>query len=175
MATFDAGPGTAAPCRRTHPDGGGVEPIGRVNALENRRRNMPFNNALAKLALAGLFSAAIAMPGFAQDAAHPDADNTKVNRRDRSKAEPTADQGKNNKTDRELMKDIRRALVEDKSLSSSAHNVKVIAQGGKVTLKGPVQSEDEKRAVEEKAAGVAGQGNVTNQLTVKAAKAKKTS
>ena len=83
---------------------------------------------------------------------------TRVNRRDRSKTEPTADQAKNNQSERELMKNIRRALVEDKSLSSSAHNVKVIAQGGKVTLKGPVKSEDEKRAVEEKAAGVAGQG-----------------
>ena len=99
-------------------------------------------------------------------------DNTKANQRDRSKAEPTADQGKNNTTDRDLMKKIRKSLMDDKSLSTYAHNVKVIAQDGKVTLKGPVRSEDEKRAVEQKASEVAGAGNVTDELTVKPAKKK---
>ncbi len=48
------------------------------------------------------------------------------------------------------------ALVKDKSLSTYAHNVKIIVQDGIVTLKGPVRSEEEKRAVEEKAAEAAG-------------------
>jgi osmotically-inducible protein OsmY len=103
----------------------------------------------------------------------PAADNTKANKRDRSKAEATADQGKNNTTDRELMRKVRRALMEDKSLSTYAHNVKVIAQNGKVTLKGPVHSEEEKRVVEQKATEVAGEGNVTSEITIKAARAKK--
>lgn len=51
-------------------------------------------------------------------------DNTKVNKRDRSRSEPTADQGKNNASDRETMRKIRRALMDDKSLSTYAHNVK---------------------------------------------------
>jgi osmotically-inducible protein OsmY len=106
----------------------------------------------------------------AQEPQAPAADNTKVNKRDRSKAEPTADQAKDNASDRELMQNIRKALMDDKSLSTSAHNVKVIAEHGKVTLKGPVQSEEEKQAVEQKAADVAGAGNVTNELTVKAKK-----
>lgn len=97
-------------------------------------------------------------------------DNTKVNKRDRSAGAPTADQGKNNSGDLDLMKKIRKSLVDDKSLSTYAHNVKVIAQDGKVTLKGVVRSEDEKHAVEQKAADVAGAGNVTNELTVKAKK-----
>src|SRR5437868_4734244 len=80
------------------------------------------------------------------------ADNTKVNQRDRSQTEPTADQQKESKSDRELARQIRRSLVQDKALSTSAHNVKVIAQNGMVTLKGPVKSEDEKQAVEAKAA-----------------------
>lgn len=134
---------------------------------------MRLNRMLARLACVCLFSAAVAIPGFTQEAARPDADNTKVNKRDRSKSEPTADQGKNNQSDRELMRNIRRALLDDKSLSSNAHNAKIIAQGGKVTLKGPVRSEEEKRTVEEKATAIAGQGNVTNNLTVKAARAKK--
>jgi osmotically-inducible protein OsmY len=64
------------------------------------------------------------------------------------------------------MKEIRRAVVKDKSLSTNAHNVKVIASGGKVTLKGPVQSEEEKKAVEAKATQVAGAENVTSEITV---------
>lgn len=103
----------------------------------------------------------------------PASDNTKINKRDRSKAESTADQGKNNVSDREIMQKIRKAIVDDKSLSTYAHNVKVIAQNGKVTLKGPVRSEEEKKAVEDKAAEVAGAGNVTNELTIKAARSKK--
>src|SRR5262245_25691187 len=79
-------------------------------------------------------------------------DNTKVNKRDRAQSEPTADQGKNNGSDLDIMQKIRRSVGSDKSLSSYAHNVKIIAQNGKVTLKGPVRSEEEKRAIEQKAA-----------------------
>ena len=84
------------------------------------------------------------------------ADNTKINQRYREKAQPTADQQKENKSDRELARQVRRALVEDKSLSTYAHNVKVIARDGSVTLKGPVRSIEEKQAVEAKAAEAAG-------------------
>lgn len=104
------------------------------------------------------------------NAQQPQPDNTRNNERDRAKSEPTADQAKNNLSDRELMRNIRKALVDDKSLSTYAHNVKVIAQNGKVTLKGPVRSEDEKNTIEQKASEVAGSGNVTNELTVKPAK-----
>jgi hyperosmotically inducible protein len=100
-------------------------------------------------------------------------DNTKVNTRDRKPTAVTADQQKNNKTDLETTRQIRKALVADKSLSTYAHNVKVVTQNGKVTLKGPVRSEDEKKAVEAKAAEVAGAGNVTNQISIAKAKAKK--
>ncbi len=87
-------------------------------------------------------------------AARPD--NTKVNQRDRNQVEPTADQQMENKSDRELARQIRRALVKDKSLSTYAHNIKVISQGGVVTLKGPVHSDQEKQAIEAKAAEVVG-------------------
>lgn len=93
-------------------------------------------------------------------------DNTAVNKRDRSATEKTADQQKENKSDRELAKNIRRAIVSDKSLSTYAHNVKVVVEHGAVTLKGPVRSEDEKSAVEAKAKGAAGGANVTNELSV---------
>jgi hyperosmotically inducible periplasmic protein len=83
-------------------------------------------------------------------------DNTKVNKRDREKTEPTAEQQKENKSDRQLARQVRRALVKDKSLSTYAHNIKVIARDGVVTLKGPVRSDEEKQAVEAKAAEAAG-------------------
>ena len=94
------------------------------------------------------------------------ADNTKVNARDRAKGAATADQQKDNAGDRELAQKIRRALMQDKSLSSYAHNVKVIVQGGDVTLKGPVRSADEKHTVEAKAVEVAGAGHVTNHISI---------
>jgi osmotically-inducible protein OsmY len=56
--------------------------------------------------------------------------------------------------------------MKDKSLSTYAHNVKVITQNGMVTLKGPVKSEEEKQAVETKAAQVAGADKVTSQIQV---------
>ena len=98
------------------------------------------------------------------------ADNTKTNQRDRNANEPTADQQKENRSDRDLTQQIRRAIVKDKSLSTYAHNVKIIAQNGVVILKGPVRSDDEKRAIEAKAAEIAGQDKVTSQLDVKAKK-----
>ena len=94
-------------------------------------------------------------------------DNTKANKRDRSASEPTADQAKENATDREIMQKIRQAIVGDESLSTYAHNVKVIAENGKVTLKGPVHTDEEKRSIEAKAVEVAGIGNVVNKITVK--------
>ena len=83
-------------------------------------------------------------------------DNTAKNQRDRNQSEATADQQKENKSDIELARQIRQALVNDKSLSTYAHNIKVIAQNGEVTLKGPVKSAEEKQAIEAKAAEVAG-------------------
>ena len=97
----------------------------------------------------------------------PAADNTKTNERDRSANEPTADQQKDTRSDRDITQQIRRSIVNDKSLSTYAHNVKVITQHGQVTLKGPVRSEDEKKAIEAKAAEVAGENKVSSELNVK--------
>lgn len=97
----------------------------------------------------------------------PQPDNTKVNQRDRNSNEPTADQQKMNPSDRDTTKQIRQSIEKDKSISTYGHNVKVITQNGMVTLKGPVRSEEEKKAIEAKAAEVAGPDKVTNQLEVK--------
>jgi len=94
-------------------------------------------------------------------------DNTKVNERDREKGAVTADQAKNGASDREIMQKIRKAVMDEKTLSTYAHNVKIISQNGKVTLKGPVRSEEEKKTIEQKATDIAGAGNVTNEITIK--------
>ncbi len=73
---------------------------------------------------------------------------------------------KMSKADRELTQKIRKAVVSDKSLSVAAHNVHIGAQDGAVTLMGKVKSDDEKKAIEDKATEIAGAGKVTDQLTV---------
>lgn len=114
-----------------------------------------------------VLSAGLAVPSTMPAAQNRPPDNTAVNKQDRDSARPTADQANNNMSDRDMMRHIRNDVVHDKSLSSYGHNVKIIASHGKVTLRGPVHSEDEKRAVEEHARRYAGDGNVTNELTVK--------
>jgi len=113
---------------------------------------------LLSLALAS--SAAAQQPPTKSTEAPPD--NTKVNR----PGEVTATSQANGKHDIAITRDIRRAIVADKGLSTYAHNVKVITNKGFVTLKGPVRSEDEKKAVEAKAIEVAGREHVANELTI---------
>ncbi len=110
---------------------------------------------------------AVAMTSTAQEPKTSEPDNTRVNKRDKSRSEPTADDQKNNKSDRQMTKEIRRAIVSDKSLSTYAHNIKIISQNGSVTLKGPVRSEEEKKLIEAKAAEIVGPDKITNELSIK--------
>ena len=82
---------------------------------------------------------------FCQDHTAP-ADNSAQNKAHSN----TAEQQSEATSDRMLTKKIRQSLVADKSLSTYAHNVKIITKDGMVTLKGPVQSEDEKSAIASK-------------------------
>jgi osmotically-inducible protein OsmY len=92
----------------------------------------------------------------------PKSDNTAVNKN----TNPSADQQKETAADRTLSQQIRKAVVADKSLSTYAHNVKIISINGTVTLRGPVRSEAEKASIEAKAKQVAGVSAVDNQLTI---------
>jgi osmotically-inducible protein OsmY len=122
------------------------------------------HRAHAGVAAVGLWlSLALAVPIAAQAP-----DNTKANKADQL----SADTQKNNKNDLAITRDIRRAIIADKNLSTYAHNVKVITEKGEVTLKGPVRSEEERKTIEAKAIEVAGQGRVANELTVAPPKAK---
>ena len=110
---------------------------------------------------------AIATAGAAQNPS-PDADNTKMNKRDQRAGAKTADQQKMNAADQELTRSIRAAIIADKSLSMYAHNIKIISQDGMVTLKGPVKSDAEKKTVMAKAVEVTHSADkVTDQISVK--------
>jgi len=106
------------------------------------------------------------LAGPVQQDQQPAPDNTKTNQGDANNGAATADQQKMNPADRTTTKQIRSALMEDKTLSTYAHNIKIITQDGHVTLKGPVRTEDERTAIGEKASQVAGAGNVRNHLTI---------
>jgi len=116
-----------------------------------------------------LFCCMLVTASYAQDVnqAPVQPDNTQVNMRDRNANEATADQQENNEGDREMTKEIRKSIMDDKSLSSYAHNIKIISQDGNVTLKGPVRSGQEKKTVLDKAISVAGNADkVTDQISI---------
>lgn len=119
--------------------------------------------------LSGLLMATAAF-SLPQSSVGQNPDNTGMNRADRNSDQTNAGQQQKDRADRNLTKEIRRAIVGDKTLSNEAHNVKVVARDGQVTLKGLVQSEREKRTVEAKAVEVAGQDKVVNELMIKPSK-----
>jgi osmotically-inducible protein OsmY len=120
--------------------------------------------ASAALAISWLPGAPSAAQAFAQTGATQTApDNSNQNK---NHAE-TADNQTNAKSDRLTTQKIRKAIIADKTLSTYAHNVKIITADGLVTLKGPVQSEDERQKIVSDAAGVVSADKITNELTVK--------
>lgn len=120
--------------------------------------------ALSFLCVKGL------MAEDAMNTAAPDktekADNSARNTRERDAAEKDPTDQKGNAADIAITQKIRRALTDDKALSTYAHNVKIITQDGVVNLKGPVRNAEEKKAVEGKASQVAGADKVKSQLEI---------
>jgi len=94
--------------------------------------------------------------------------NSGINARDRHDATLTPENQKNNKSDLEITKAVRRSLVnKTNELSTAAKNIKVITVNGKVTLRGPVNSEEEKAKINRLAKEAAGEATVEDQLEVK--------
>ena len=89
-----------------------------------------------------------------------------ANYRDRIAEEVTADQQGQGKSDLQITQDIRKAIMEEKSFSMDAHNVKIITQHGVVTLKGPVRSEHEREMIQSIAYRVVGMNNIQNEIVV---------
>lgn len=92
-----------------------------------------------------------------------DADNAVRNADNRSLT--AADQG-NSTADVKLTQEIRQGVMAAAGLSTNARNVKIITAKGRVTLRGPVASLEEKNLVGQIANGAAGVANVDNQIEV---------
>lgn len=97
-----------------------------------------------------------------------DVDNSQQNRRDRDGRTqlPTA-QG-NSRDDVRITREIRQSVVSStNNFSVMAHNVKIITLDGRVTLRGPVKTDEEKSGIAGIARGIAGPNNVNDLLEVK--------
>jgi osmotically-inducible protein OsmY len=96
-------------------------------------------------------------------------DNTAVNQRDTAAHAKTPIDQNENQADVNVTAQIRRQVLDVKDLSIDARNAKIITADGKVTLRGPVKSPEERDTLDRIARDVAGDGNVDNQLEVAAA------
>jgi osmotically-inducible protein OsmY len=106
-----------------------------------------------------------ATSAFAQDASK--VDNTRINQRDRQGANTTPFDQPNDAEDIKVAAAVRKAIMDDDSLSTTAHNVKFVASDGTVILRGPVKNDAEKARVESIVKGVPGVATVQNQLDTK--------
>jgi hyperosmotically inducible protein len=132
--------------------------------IEVDRSSLKFQRWLLPLGVLALSMSLMAsLAPHRHDALYPAADNT-----DKSEdpAGATADQEKMSPADRAITQEIRKAIHRDRSLSIYGRNIKIFLQEGKVTLRGPVRSEEEKGNLDAKASSVAGQENVSNLLEV---------
>ena len=93
------------------------------------------------------------------------ADNTGVNERDRDHTAKTPIDQKENKQDINVTAEIRKRVVAS-DMSTDAKNVKIITENGRVTLRGPVKTSDEKKKIEAIATDVAGADKVDDQLEI---------
>jgi len=94
-------------------------------------------------------------------------DNTGRNVRDRGGATLTPGDQAENKADLTLTQRIRKAIMADKALSTTAKNIKIITVNGLVTLRGPVNNPQEREKIVAKAQDMAGVDKVDNQLEIK--------
>jgi len=87
----------------------------------------------------------------------PEAVSTPAPKSDKSKLDAQTEQ----------MRQIRKRIVEDKNLSTAAHNVMLkVTDDGKAHISGTVRSDAEKTAVENHAAAIVGKDNVMSGLDI---------
>ena len=113
-----------------------------------------------------LLAAVLVAPVGAALAQTPDNSKSNASPVNSSDSSSVADGQKNNSLDLKLTQSIRQRVMADRSLSTDAHNVKIVAVNGYVTLNGVVRSDSEKASVEAKAIQVAGPDKVNDDLQV---------
>ena len=144
---------------------GGVNTVNFVSSLAAMRRRPTIN--MKRITISILCLSAVALSAFAEDNSTP-ADNSGRNARDRSDETQTSGDQSNSSPDIKTTAAIRRAIMHDDSLSMMAKNVKIIADNGAVTLRGPVKSAAEKTKIAQLAQNAAQGAKIDNQLEVKA-------
>ncbi|MEO7934156.1 MAG: BON domain-containing protein [Chthoniobacterales bacterium] len=137
--------------------------VGVVYAEDNTNKAVPTTNS--DTTAPGVSSADKSAED--QPDAPKDKDNTAQNQRDKSGETLTPEDQSNTPEDIQLTAAIRRSLVKDDALSMNAKNIKVITIQGAVTLRGTVNSEDEKNKIAATAKGVQGIKELKNELEVK--------
>jgi hyperosmotically inducible periplasmic protein len=120
---------------------------------------------MRRIGLAAL-ALVLSAPAWVGAEAGHEADNTGKNVRDREERTLTPMDQSNKKEDVDVTANIRKALMDDDTLSTNARNVKIITRDGIVTLRGPVESEQERVAIARTAQSVAGVRRVDNQLEI---------
>lgn len=123
---------------------------------------------MKKITLTLLLASAFTLSAIAEEKTA--ADNTAKNERDSSGETKTSGDQSNSPEDIKITAAIRRAVVAEGSLSMTAKNVKIITTGGMVTLRGPVDTAEEKATIARLAKSAAGDAKIDNQLEVKASK-----
>ncbi|WP_116810136.1 BON domain-containing protein [Steroidobacter cummioxidans] len=128
---------------------------------------MPTSFSFSTALLAGLLTVSAVNAQTTEPAAKPvAADNTKANATDRNTAAKSPTDQSNDRDAIAVTAGIRRAVLDDKALSTSAHNIKIVTDGDVVTLRGPVESADEKQRVEALAMKAAAGKQVRNEISV---------
>jgi osmotically-inducible protein OsmY len=118
--------------------------------------------------LAGVaFIAVGAAPIHAQSSANQAADNSGRNQVDKSRDTLTPVDQSNKPDDLKISRELRQSIVKDHDMSTDAKNIKIITIDGRVTLRGPVSTEQEKTTIAARAADIAGPANVHDELEVK--------
>jgi hyperosmotically inducible periplasmic protein len=123
----------------------------------------PMKRTLLALACLSAFSLA----ALAADNKKAEPDNTATNERDRSGETKTSGDQSNSSADLKITQAIRRALMKDSELSTTAKNIKIITDNGQVTLRGPVKNPQEKAKIDQLARSAAGGAKIDDQLDVK--------
>ena len=123
----------------------------------------PMKRTLVALTCLSAFSLA----ALAADNKKAEPDNTATNERDRSGETKTSGDQSNSSADLKITQDIRRAIMKDSELSTSAKNIKIITDNGQVTLRGPVKNVQEKAKIDQLAKSAAGGAKIDDQLDVK--------
>ena len=121
---------------------------------------------ISSCVLAGILTATAVSAQTVDSATDPKADNTKANAADRDAGATTPFDQSNDQAAIDVTAGIRRAVMDDKSLSTSAHNIKIVTSGDVVTLRGPVASADEKKRIEALAVKAANGKQVRNEISI---------